>query len=127
MSADPSKLRRLKSRREIVKMSLRTLRSDISNPAMLERSIAHDQQQIEVIQSRILANQRRIDTMHETHDATRDELASINKQIKLEDNSVKIRALKRVAQSLAAISIKKDAELARQPEAADHPQTVIFQ
>ena len=110
-----SKLRRLKDRRDTLKMSLRTLRSDIGDPSRLNKSIEHDLQTIEIIKSRILANQQRLATMHETHDATVAKLSSVNSQIKLEDNAVKIRALKRVA--VAMFNISKSQEPEPEPEA----------
>ena len=101
---EKSELRRLKERRDTIKMSLRTLRSDIANPAILQRSIDNDKQTMEIIQSRVHANERRLDTMHAMHDKAVSELAQVNAKIKLEANSVQVRALKKLKAAMMELS-----------------------
>ena len=93
-------LKRLEERKSVVKMKLRTLRSDIANPDRLYTAIAADNKEIDRLQERIKRTQERLKTMSSEHDTCLDELAKLNKSVLLEKNEVKIRALKALAETL---------------------------
>ena len=94
-------LKALEARRETLKMSLRTLRSDLQNPARLQKQIDDDNAEIARIKQRIVSTQTRLSGLKELFTATSDELAEVNSKLKLESKSVKIKTLKKLASSIA--------------------------
>ena len=97
--AKTPEMRRLEDRRDTVKMSIRTLKSDIANPARLIKQIEDDKEAIKLLEDRIHATQIRLETMEADHDRYLTELATINKALKLEVHAVKIRSLVKLAQA----------------------------
>ncbi len=98
--ADTNTLKSLEARKDIVKMKLRTLRSDIANPDRLKTAIAADLKEIERLQDRISRTKTRLEVMAAEHDECVEELSRLNKGVLLEKNEVKIRALKTLAETI---------------------------
>lgn len=98
--ADTNTLKSLEARKDVVKMKLRTLRSDIANPDRLKTAIASDRKEIERLTQRINRTNTRLKTMAQEHDECVEELSRLNKGVLLEKNEVKIRALKTLAETI---------------------------
>ena len=86
-------LKAAKERKETLKMSIRTLRSDVENPMTLQKSIEQDEQTLKMIQRRLDANRQRLISAPSMLKEARGELVKVNQLIKKIENSPAIRQL----------------------------------
>ena len=103
-----TKLKQLKEKRDTLKMALRCARSTADHPASVMHSIEQDEASIKMLQERIARNREALESCHVKREQLTDELSKLNSEIKLEQNSVKVRALKNLAMSMKQVEHMKD-------------------
>lgn len=98
--AKSEKLKYMETRRETIKMALRTLRSDIENPARLERDAAKYEAQAALLLDKAKWLRARQASLSATLAEYASELVEVNKAISFENHDGKIAAIQKLAQAM---------------------------